>query len=118
VGATFEHAYLNAGIEYLDTQDQVSVTKPEVNGHGYSVWATPRAKNGWEALLRYDHMTPDTSRSNQTRTRTIAGVAYWLPHQGTVSSALLLDYDGQTFHNVSPAVPRQARIAVHALVNF
>lgn len=118
VGATFEHAWLNAGIEYLDTKDQTSVTKPEVNGHGYSMWATPRAKNGWEGLLRYDHMTPDTSLGSQTRTRTIVGVAYWFPHQGNVSSALLLDYDGQTFHNYTTAPPKQERIAVHGLVNF
>ena len=118
VGATFEHARVNAGIEYLGTKDQTSVTKPEVSGHGYSVWVTPRAKNGWEALLRYDHMTPDTSVGDRTRTRTIVGAAYWFPHQGNVSSALLLDYDGQTFHNDAAATPKQQRIAVHALVNF
>ena len=117
-GATFEHARVNAGIEYLDTKDQTSVAKPEVSGHGFSMWATPRAKNGWEALLRYDHMTPDTGLAGQTRTRTIVGAAYWFPHQGTVSSALLLDYDGQTFHNFTTAAPKQQRIAVHALVNF
>ena len=118
VGATFEHARLNAGIEYLGTKDQTSVTRADVSGHGFSVWATPRAKNGWEALLRVDHMTPDTSVSAQTRTRTIVGAAYWFPHQGTVSTALLLDYDGQTFHNFTTSLPKQQRVAVHALVNF
>jgi hypothetical protein len=118
VGATFEHARLNAGIEYLGTKDQPSVARAEVVGHGYSVWATPRAANGWEALLRYDHMQPDTSLDAQTRTRTIVGAAYWFPHQGSVSSALLLDYDGQTFNSVTPTLPKQQRIAVHALVNF
>lgn len=118
VGATFEHPRLNAGIEYLDTRDRTSVTRAAVSGHGFSVWATPRASNGWEALLRYDHMTPDTSLADQTRTRTIVGVAYWFPHQGAVSSALLLDYDGQTFHNFATALPKQQRIAVHALVTF
>jgi hypothetical protein len=117
-GATFEHKVLNAGVEYLATKDQTSITKPEVKGHGYSVWATPRAANGWEGLLRYDHMAPDTSVDGQTRTRTIAGVAYWFPHQGTVSTAVLLDYDGQTFHNYATPQPRQQRIAIHALVNF
>jgi hypothetical protein len=118
VGATFEHARLNAGIEYLDTKDQTSATKPEVNGRGFSMWATPRARNGWEGLLRYDHMTPDTSAGHQTRTRTIVGVAYWFPHQGNVSSALMLDYDGQTFHEFTTALPKQERIAVHGLVSF
>jgi hypothetical protein len=115
---TFEHVVLNAGFEYLDTTDRPTVTRTETDGHGYSLWATPKAKNGWEALLRYDHMTPDTAVDSQTRTRNIFGVAYWFPHQGNVSSALLLDYDAQTFHNYTTPLPKQQRIAVHALVNF
>jgi hypothetical protein len=35
-----------------------------------------------------------------------------------VQAALLLDYDGQTFHNVTPAQPRQTKVALHALINF
>jgi hypothetical protein len=69
-------------------------------------------------LLRYDHLTPDANRSNQTRNRTIVGAAYWFPHQGNVSSALLVDYDGQTFQNAVPAQAKQQRVAVHGLVNF
>ena len=68
-----------------------------------------------EALLRYDHYKPDTTFASQTRNRTIAGVAYWFPHQGNVSSALMFDYDGQSFDNFTPASPAQKRLAVHAL---
>ena len=49
--------------------------------------------------------------------RTIVGVAYWFPHQSNVSSALLFDYDGQTF-DVIPSQPKQQRIAVHGLISF
>jgi hypothetical protein len=70
-----------------------------------------------EALLRYDHLSPDTTTS-EIRPRTIIGVAYWFPHQGSVSSAFMLDYDGQTFSNYATAQPAQKKIAVHALVNF
>ena len=38
----------------------------------------------WEALLRYDHLQPNTTVTAD-RTRTIAGVAYWFPHQGLVT---------------------------------
>ena len=55
---------------------------------------TPRFGHGWEALLRYDHLTPDLAFDRQIRSRTIAGVAYWFPQQRSVSTALLLDYDG------------------------
>jgi len=115
---TFEHKYLNAGFDYMDAKDQTSVTKSGIEGQGWSVWFTPRSPMGWEALIRYDHLKPNTLFDAQERNRTIVGVAYWLPHQGNVSTAFLLDYDGQTFENVTPALPAQKKIAVHALVSF
>lgn len=118
LSATLETPHLNAGIEYLATDDRPTVKQANVEGHGFSAWATPRAKNGLEALVRYDHMTPDLVSTDQTRTRTIVGAAYWFPHQGAVTSALMLDYDGQTFHHFASAPPKQQRVAVHALVNF
>jgi hypothetical protein len=117
-GLNFEHTYVNAGFEYLDTADETSVTKPEVDGKGYSIWATPKAPNGLEALLRFDHLKPNTALDAQTRNRTILGLAYWFPHQGSVSSAMMLDYDGQTFDNFTPALPKQSRLAVHGLISF
>jgi hypothetical protein len=115
---SFEHAYLNAAFEYLATKDQTSATKSAVDGRGWSVFATPRTARGWEGLVRFDHMVPNNSLKDQVRERTIAGVAYWFPHQGSVSSALMFDVDNATFDNFSPAQPTQRRIAVHALVNF
>ena len=117
-GLTFEHKYLNAGFEYLKTTDQISITRAAVDGEGYSIWATPRTPAGWEGLLRFDHLKPNLTFENQLRKRTIVGIAYWFPHQGNVSSALLFDYDGQTFDNFAPAVSKQQRLAVHGLINF
>jgi hypothetical protein len=116
----YEHAYLAAGLEYLDTKDQAStsIADPEVEGRGYSIWATPRTPKGWEALLRYDHLKPNRLFSSRVRNRTIIGVAYWFPHQGSVTSALLVDYDGQTFQNFTVAMPKQSRVGVHGLINF
>jgi Phosphate-selective porin O and P len=115
----FEHAYVNAGIEYLDTNDRASGSPAdaEVHGRGYSFWATPKTAKGWEALLRYDHLKPNTAFS-RVRNRSIIGVAYWFPRQGNVSSALMLDYDSQTFENFAAAMPKQSRIAVHGLISF
>jgi hypothetical protein len=117
--ATYEHPRLNAGVDYLRTTDQTSAFLAETNAHGFSIWATPRAPSGWEALLRYDHLTPDTD-VDQTRSRTILGVAYWFPMQGGVSSAFLLDYDGRSvdFANGTPEPANDRRIAVHGLINF
>jgi hypothetical protein len=115
---TYESTYLNAGFDAIDAKDQTSITKVDIEAKGWSVWATPKSPTGWELLLRYDHLAPDARSADQVRKRTIAGVAYWFPHQGAVSSALLLDYDGQTFDNFAPAQPRQTKVAVHALINF
>jgi hypothetical protein len=63
-------------------------------------------------------LIPNKTLDPQARNRTIVGVAYWFPHQGTVSSALMVDYDGQTFKDFSPAPASQKRVALHALVTF
>jgi hypothetical protein len=134
---TFEHNYLNAGFDYLGAKDQTLATATNASSNGYSVWATPRAPmaNGssWEALLRYDRFTPNTSTTtrapastspnpgvtvlnDQHQNRTILGVAYWFPHQGNVSSAILFDYDGQKFDNITTAPTKT--FFLHGLINF
>ena len=118
-GLTFEHRVVNVGFEYIDANDQTSARPgiSSVNSRGYSIWVTPKTSKGWEVLLRRDHLSPNTALDG-VRDRTIAGIAYWFPRQGSVSSALMLDYDGQTFDNFAPALPVQRKLAVHALVNF
>ena len=115
---TYEHPYLNAAFEFLDTADRTSIKNAEVDGRGYSIWATPKSPKGFEGLLRYDHLKPNMLSGSQVRNRTIVGVAYWFPHQGSVSSALMLDYDGQTFDNFVPSQPKQTKVALHGLISF
>jgi hypothetical protein len=133
---TFEHNYLNAGFDYLGAKDRTLATAADVSSNGYSIWATPRlpfqSGASWEALVRYDHWTPNTSTAfapastsprpgitvfdDQKQNRTILGVAYWFPHQGNVSSAILVDYDGQHFDNITTAPIKS--VALHALLSF
>jgi len=133
---TFEHQYLNAGFDYLSAKDQTLATATDASSSGYSIWATPRAPradgSSFEALLRYDHFTPNTATTpapastspapgvtvlnDQRQKRTIAGLAYWFPHQGNVSTAILVDYDGQHFDNITTAPVRS--VSVHGLINF
>jgi hypothetical protein len=134
VNTTFEHKYLVAAFEYLDTHDQTSAKPgtPNVEGRGYSIWATPRTTKGWEGLFRYDHLTPNTSSAfvtgatapnatttfdSQKQNRMILGIAYWFPHEGSVSSALLFDWDAQIFRNIATTQPVRA-LAIHALINY
>ena len=57
-----------------------------------------------------------TLLGDQKQNRTIVGVAYWFPHQGNVSTAILIDYDGQSFDNLSTKPTKG--VAVHGLLNF
>ena len=132
---TFEHKYLNAGFDYLDSKDQALPTGTSADGQGYSFWATPRKEfanlSSWELLLRYDHWTPNTSDAlatpvsaplpttllrDQHQSRTIFGVAYWFPHEGNVSAAILVDYDAQHFDNITTSETKS--VSVHGLLQF
>ncbi len=114
---TFEHPHVNAAFDYLAATDRTSASRDETKARGWSVWATPRTGRGWEGLLRYDALTPNTAGPARKH-RTIAGLAYWFPHQGTVSTALMLDLDATTFEHYAPAEATDKRLAVHALVSF
>ncbi len=115
--ATYEHPRLNASFDYMAATDQTSANKAGIDARGYSMWVTPRAPNGWEGLLRFDHLEPNTAVSG-TKNRTLAGVAYWFPHQGNVSTVLLLDFERVKFNDFATPQPTQNRIALHGLVNF
>jgi hypothetical protein len=115
---TYESRFFNGGFDYIKAHDQTSITKPDIAAKGWSFWMTPRSPMGLEALIRYDHMMPDTRFDTQVRKRTILGIAYWFRETGSVQSALLVDYDGQTFSNFTPGLPAQKKIALHALFNF
>jgi hypothetical protein len=117
VNATFEHPYLNGSFEYLTAKDERPPTFTTVDAHGWSAWITPRTTKGWEGLLRYDHLEPNTGAPG-TRKRTIGGIAYWFLHQGNASTALLLDLDYTNNDGFVPAQSKQQRIALHMLVNF
>jgi hypothetical protein len=114
---TFEHKYVNGGFEYLNTRDRPALIASRLDGEGYSFWITPKSPRGIEGLFRFDHNKPNED-VDAVRDRTIAGVSSWFPHQGNVATALLLDYEQVVSKRFTPSVPRQERVALHALVNF
>jgi hypothetical protein len=84
-----------------------------------SFWATPRQRStyGWEGLFRVDWIEPN-KQLDSTRSRVIVGGAYWFPHQGTVSSALLFDFENVGNNDFTPTRADERRYAVHALISF
>jgi hypothetical protein len=120
VAVTYEHPRVNASSDYLWASDQTRAANPKVDSNGFSVWVTPRTAMGWEGLLRFDHLEREmTSLAVKAGTdRTIAGIAYWFPHQGNVSSALLFDYEQVNNDDFVPVRADEKRWTVHLLVNF
>lgn len=122
VAATFEHAYVNAGANYLATTDQARAVNPTLEGRGFSVWATPKmpAGFGWEGLLRFDRLAQDQAgrSARGRRDRTILGIAYWFPRQGSVSAALLLDHEWVDNRRYVPERADERRLALHGLIAF
>ena len=118
---TFEHRYLNAGFDVIRATDQASVARVPIEGRGWSVWATPRLPRpggaSWEALLRHDRVELTTEAGGRGR-RVIAGIAYWLPRQGSVSAAVMLDVEHVRLEDFTPSRPTLQRVAVHTLVTF
>ncbi|MBZ5640428.1 MAG: OprO/OprP family phosphate-selective porin [Acidobacteriia bacterium] len=115
---TFEHSRVNAGLEVLDAKDQASSVDAEVKSSGWSAWATPRLPHGWEILLRYDDLKPNKD-TDETKKRTVAGVAYWPKVLKGVSTAFLLDYEQVKYDGYPTTNPAdEKRYALHALFNF
>ena len=122
VGVTYEHPYVHAGFNYLWTTDQAQASAPELDGHGYSSWVTPKTAKGfgWEGVLRLDHLRQEqTAVSTEgERTRTIAGIAYWFPRQAAVSAAVMVDFEQVDNAGYEPFKPKERRWAVHTLISF
>lgn len=129
VGAlSFEHAYGNVGIEYLDAKDRTSVTKAfSTHGTGFSAWITPRTPIGIEALLRYDELKPNRDHNlldpDGKKKRTIVGVAYWFPvTKAGVAAAVLADYENVKYDGFAAGSsndrPEEKRYALHTLFSF
>ncbi len=119
VGAlTFEHPFVNLGVDYLEAKDQTLLTAAEIEAKGWSAWVTPRTPIGFEGLFRYDYLEPD-DRNDSKKKRTIAGIAYWFTFfKPGVTAALLADYENLKFDNFTPARLTEKRYALHMLVNF
>lgn len=118
---SYETAHANAGADIVRSHDETAPGAGLVNGDGWDLFLTPFLKakgNGPEALVRFDHWRPDTSKSD-TRERLVLGASYWWTPKGTgVSAALMFDYEGVTVKTPSFLQPDQRRVALHTVLTF
>jgi hypothetical protein len=116
--ATYEHQRVNAAAVYVRSTDQTSIRVDEIDGDGFSLWATPKLPRGFEVLLRYDRLNPNHADDSR-KARVIGGLAWWPTMPATtVTTAFLLDVEQVEYTDFSPARPTEKRIAVRTLVSF
>jgi len=120
--AWFEHAWFNAGVDYLTRDDRATPDGDLVESDGYSFFVTPFLEtkgDGFEVLLRYDSVRYDTTRPSTRQNRTIAGLAYWMPGIGSrATAALMLDVEQVRYRNDTKSRPTDRRLFVHGLITF
>ena len=105
---TYEHARGTIGLELGTVKDA------STRARAASLWATPKLGHHFEALLRYDHVRPNTDTSGKRR-RDIEGIAYWLPLKNA-QAAVMLDRDHTDNTNLDR--PDEARYGLHVLLSF
>ncbi len=116
--ATFENPWINAGFDYLWTQDQnASASKAIVKSDGYSVWVTPRTCFGLEALIRYDWFEP-VQNDAAHKERFIVGPAYWFNTMKGVTASVLLGYEQVKYIQYAVKRPKEERYGIYTLFNF
>jgi hypothetical protein len=122
VGLTYEHRYVNAGVNFLTASDQSHALGPKLDRNGFSVWATPKTPtgHGWEGLLRFDHLSEEQTISSRKgeRHRMIGGIAYWFQQRGPLAAAILLDYERADNEHFVPVKADERRWALHTLISF
>ena len=116
-GVTYEHKYVNVGVDYLNAKDQTSATRAAVKADGFSFWVTPRSTVGLEGVVRYDSLKPNKT-VDAKKNRTIVGVSYWFKTiAAPATAALLADYEHVSY-DTALARPEETRFFLHLLVNF
>ena len=134
---TYEHPYVNVGVDYLKTDDKASSAltngvdlNPTLDGTGYSHLGD--AEEGVRQRVLDRGAPPlrphEAGRHGQRGTtitspdglnsRVIGGIAYWFPKKGGVSAALMFDVDNTTYSNWTPAKPTSRKFYVHTLISF
>jgi len=116
----FEHARLNLGVDYAQRVDQQTPASREITGRGYSLFVTPffnQKGRGLEGLLRFDSFDPDVDVDG-TRTRLIAGAAYWFPRQGTATAAMLAHVEQVRLSGLTPTITSERRYTLNLLITF
>jgi hypothetical protein len=113
---TFEHPFVNASFEYLDSKDRKTPAVADIHATGWSAWANPKTPFGLEALLRYEELKPNKDVSAKKK-RFVGGVSYWFPVQKGVTTAIMADYE-QVKYDTALGKPKEQRWALHTLFNF
>ena len=108
--ASYEHKYVNAAFDYLHTTDQPTAVVRDAEGRRLFLLVHAQVDRGSGRTVPLRSLQAEQQlRRSHARSRTIVGVAYWFKHQGTVSTAIMLDWDEANFDKLVPPLPDRPR---------
>ncbi len=110
---SFENPYVVLTGQYLKSHYRSGTILPVAEG--YSLFAEARSPWGLAAIGRVDYFDPNTSKGQDTHTRQIYGLAYWMIWKGA-TVGLLLD-DEQVAYEAGKK-PYENRILAQTQVSF
>lgn len=117
VMGSFEHKHVVATAEWLRATERPTLAVPEATRTGYSAFLEVRqGLEGWAGLARIDHLDPDDAVSQNSHSRVIAGVAYWLKWQKVRLGLVFTDEDVQ--YEVNRRRPDENRLFVQTHIQF
>jgi hypothetical protein len=121
-GVSYENGHANVGAEIVRSRDVREPDAAVQTGRGWDVFVTPffqEKGKGLEGLFRFDHWTPDTSKSD-VRRRLVTGLSYWWSPDGPgkFTAAVMLDYESVTVATPSFLQPAQRRLTLHTQLLF
>ena len=80
VMAHYEHPHLVATVERVSaTESPLALPPGDIHRSGWSTFVEPRQGSlGWAGIFRFDAFDPDNNLADNSHTRVIGGVAYWM----------------------------------------
>ncbi len=113
---SYEHRYFVFTGQYLEVIERNGPLTNLIGSEGFSFFLEGRLPRGWAAIARIDQLDPDVSKHNDSHTRQIYGIAYWLEWQ-RVNVGVLVD-DEQVIYQPKAGKPYEHRLFFQTQVSF
>ena len=117
VMASYEHPHFVGTAEWLAGTTRANPLVANTEFRGYSLFVEVRqGMQGWAGIARFDSFDPDKRFADDSRRRTIAGLAYWLTWSAVRIGFVLNDEDVR--YDAAVNRPHENRLLFQTHVQF